>query len=48
MPGVLSIELEFCPEPEKIMAWVSEAYCETARMMVEVGLRPLPRSAQAR
>jgi D-psicose/D-tagatose/L-ribulose 3-epimerase len=47
MPGVLSIELEFCPEPEKIVAWVSEAYRETARMMAEVGLRPLPRSELA-
>jgi len=41
MPGVLSIELEFCPKPEMIVAWVSEAYRETARMMAEVGLRSL-------
>ncbi len=37
--GTLSIELEYCPEPEKIVEWVREAYAETARLMDEVGLR---------
>ncbi|MCE5272073.1 sugar phosphate isomerase/epimerase [bacterium] len=41
MPGVLSIELEFCPQPERIVDWVREAYRETARLMAEAGLRPL-------
>lgn len=41
MPGVLSIELEFCPQPEKIDEWVSDAYRETARLMDQAGLRPL-------
>ncbi len=39
MPGVLSIELEFCPQPDRIVEWVRDAYRETARMMAEAGLR---------
>jgi len=38
--GVLSIELEYCPEPEKIVEWVKDAYEATARLMAEAGLRP--------
>ncbi len=38
--GVLSIELEYCPEPEKIVEWVRDAYEVTARLMAEAGLRP--------
>jgi sugar phosphate isomerase/epimerase len=37
--GTLSIELEFCPEPEKIVQWVTDAYEVTARLMAEAGLR---------
>jgi sugar phosphate isomerase/epimerase len=37
--GTLSIELEYSPEPEKIVEWVDEAYTETARLMKEAGLR---------
>ncbi len=37
--GVLSIELEYCPQPDKIVEWVRKAYTETARLMDEVGLR---------
>jgi sugar phosphate isomerase/epimerase len=37
--GTLSIELEYCPQPKKIVQWVREAYTETARLMDEVGLR---------
>ena len=37
--GVLSIELEFCPEPERIVEWVREAYEVSARLMAEAGLR---------
>lgn len=39
MPGVLSIELEYSPEPAKIVEWVEEAYRETARLMELTGLR---------
>ncbi|MBW7995456.1 MAG: sugar phosphate isomerase/epimerase [Candidatus Glassbacteria bacterium] len=37
--GALSIELEYCPQPEAIVEWVRKAYTETARLMDEVGLR---------
>ena len=37
--GVVSIELEYSPQPEKIVEWVEEAYRETARLMEMVDLR---------
>ena len=37
--GSLSIELEYSPEPDKIVNWVTEAYKETDRLMRAVGLR---------
>jgi len=37
--GVVSIELEYAPDPKKIVAWVEEAYRETAKLMDLVGLR---------
>ena len=37
--GAISIELEYSPEPDKIVEWVSEAYRETDRLMQAVGLR---------
>ncbi len=37
--GAVSIELEYSPEPEKIVEWVSEAYRQTDRLMQAVGLR---------
>ena len=37
--GSVSIELEYSPEPDKIEAWVGEAFRETNRLMQEVGLR---------
>ncbi|HEX4613260.1 MAG TPA: sugar phosphate isomerase/epimerase, partial [Urbifossiella sp.] len=37
--GAVSIELEYSPEPEKIVEWVTEAYSATARLMREAGLR---------
>jgi sugar phosphate isomerase/epimerase len=37
--GVVSIELEYSPEPEKIVEWVAEAYAATDRLMQEAGLR---------
>lgn len=37
--GTMSIELEYSPEPDKIVEWVEEAYRETDRLMQSVGLR---------
>jgi sugar phosphate isomerase/epimerase len=37
--GVVSIELEYSPEPERIVEWVSEAYRETDRIMQSLGVR---------
>jgi sugar phosphate isomerase/epimerase len=36
--GTLSIELEYSPEPEKIVEWVTEAYTATDRLMREAGI----------
>ena len=38
-PGAVSIELEYAPDPKRVVAWVEEAYHETARLMEQVGLR---------
>jgi sugar phosphate isomerase/epimerase len=35
----ISIELEYSPEPERIVEWVSEAYDRTAALMKSAGLR---------
>jgi sugar phosphate isomerase/epimerase len=37
--GALSIELEYSPQPERIVEWVREAYEQTDRLMQQVGLR---------
>lgn len=37
--GVVSIELEYSPAPEKIVEWVTEAYRSAARLMADAGLR---------
>jgi sugar phosphate isomerase/epimerase len=37
--GTISIELEYAPDPAHIVAWVEEAYRETARLMDMVELR---------
>jgi len=37
--GVVSIELEYAPDPKKIVEWVEEAYRETAKLMDLVSLR---------
>ncbi len=37
--GVVSIELEYSPEPDKIVDWVREAYRETNRLMQAAGAR---------
>ena len=37
--GAVSIELEYSPEPAKIVDWVREAYRETDRTMQPLGIR---------
>jgi D-psicose/D-tagatose/L-ribulose 3-epimerase len=37
--GTISIELEFAPDPDKIVDWVTEAYRETDKLMQAQGLR---------
>ena len=37
--GVISIELEYAPDPARVVEWVEEAYRETAKRMEAVGLR---------
>ena len=37
--GTVSIELEYSPEPEKIVEWVSEAYREADRIMQSLNIR---------
>jgi D-psicose/D-tagatose/L-ribulose 3-epimerase len=37
--GAVSIELEYAPEPDRIIDWVREAYHAAARLMHEAGLR---------
>ena len=37
--GVVSIELEYSPEPERIVEWVEEAYRETDKIMQRLGAR---------
>jgi sugar phosphate isomerase/epimerase len=39
LEGVISIELEFSPEPAQIVDWVEEAYQQTDRLMSMAGLR---------
>jgi sugar phosphate isomerase/epimerase len=37
--GTIALELEYSPDPEKIVEWVDEAYNETDRLMGELDLR---------
>ena len=37
--GAVSIELEYAPDPKRVVAWVEEAYRGTARIMEQAGLR---------
>jgi sugar phosphate isomerase/epimerase len=37
--GTVSIELEYSPEPDKIVDWVKEAYAATDRLMTNLGIR---------
>jgi sugar phosphate isomerase/epimerase len=36
----ISVELEYSPEPDRIVDWVREAHAATAALMREAGLRP--------
>jgi len=38
--GAVSIELEYSPEPDKIVEWVAEAHAATAGIMADLGCRP--------
>ena len=40
--GVVSIELEFSPQPERIVEWVAEAQQATAQIMADLGCRQPP------
>lgn len=37
--AAISVELEYSPEPDRIVEWVTEAYQSTARLMRDAGLR---------
>jgi sugar phosphate isomerase/epimerase len=37
--GAVSIELEYSPQPDRIVEWVREAYRETDRLLRQAGLR---------
>ncbi len=39
LDGVIAIELEYAPNPARVVPWVEEAYHETAKRMAAVGLR---------
>ena len=39
IPGVVSIELEYSPDPSRIVEWVEEAYAKTDQLMNLCGLR---------
>jgi D-psicose/D-tagatose/L-ribulose 3-epimerase len=43
--GTISIELEYSPEPGKIVDWVREAYVSTDKLMSDLSLRQQERSA---
>jgi D-psicose/D-tagatose/L-ribulose 3-epimerase len=45
--GAVSLELEWSPEPDKILDWVCEAYTATARMMSRLGVRKYRASPKA-
>ena len=38
IPGAISIELEYSPEPEKIVEWVQEAYVATDQLFRDAGI----------
>ena len=42
--GTVSIELEYSPDPDKIVEWAAEAYQGTAGIMDELGVRSIARA----
>ena len=42
--AVISIELEYSPDPKRIVEWVEEAYRGTAKLMEHLGMRDVARS----
>jgi D-psicose/D-tagatose/L-ribulose 3-epimerase len=42
--GTVSIELEYSPDPDKIVEWTEEAYRGTAQIMDELGVRSYARA----
>ncbi len=39
LEGAISIEMEYSPEPDRIVEWVREAYDATDRLMRKIDLR---------
>ena len=39
VPGAVSLELEYSPDPDRIVEWVEEAYRSTAHLMQLAGMR---------
>jgi len=37
--GTVSLELEYSPDPDRIVEWVEEAYTGTAKIMADLGVR---------
>jgi len=37
--GTVSVELEYAPDPAKILDWVGEAFSATAKLLAVAGLR---------
>jgi hypothetical protein len=35
----VSLELEYSPDPDRIVEWVEEAYTGTAKIMADLGVR---------
>jgi len=44
--GVVSIELEYAPDPQRIVEWVAEAHDSTARIMSDLGCRGVARGGR--
>ena len=42
LKGAISIELEYAPNPARVVDWVEEAYTATAHLLDLAGIRPTP------
>jgi D-psicose/D-tagatose/L-ribulose 3-epimerase len=38
IPGAVSVELEYSPEPDRIVEWVTEAYAATDALLRQAGI----------